>query len=80
MKKNKKTFPNQLVTDNEVKDDPQKVCEAFHVHFATVGENIGKNIKSLKSTHSLLPNFPNSFFFYPATAEKIYSLLGNIKI
>ena len=42
--------------------------------------NIGKNIKSHESTHSLLPNFPNSFFFFPATAEEIYSLIGNIKI
>ena len=58
-----KTFPNQIVTDKEVIDDPQKICVAFNVHFATVGENIGKNLKSHESTHSLLPNFPNSFFF-----------------
>ena len=80
LKKNKKTFPNQIVTDKEVIDDPQKICEAFNIHFATVGENIGKSIKSHESTHSLLPNFPNSFFFSPATTEEIYSLIGNIKI
>ena len=80
MKKNKKTFPNQIVTDKEVIDDPQKICEAFNIHFATVGENIGESIKSHESTHSLLPNFPNSFFFSPATTEEIYSLIGNIKI
>ena len=80
LKKNKKTFPNQIVIDKEVIDDPQKICETFNIHFATVGENIGKSIKSHESTHSLLPNFPNSFVFSPATAEKIYSLIGNIKI
>ena len=80
LKKNKKTFPNQIVTDKEVIDDPQKICEAFNIHFATVGENIGKSIKFHESTHSLLPNFPNSFFFSPATTEEIYSLIGNIKI
>ena len=62
LEKNKKTFPNQIVTDKEVIDDPQKICEAFNVHFATVRENIRKNIKSRESTHPLLPNFPNSFF------------------
>ena len=61
-------------------DDPQKVCEAFNVHFATIGENIGKKVKSNESTHSLLLNFPNSFFFSPATAKEIYSLIGNMKI
>ena len=61
-------------------DDPQKICEAFNVYFATIGEKIGKNIKSHKSTLSLLPNSPNSFFFSPATPEEIYSLIGNIKI
>ena len=60
-------------------DGPQKVCKAFNVHFGTVGENIGKNIKSHESTHFLLPNFPNLFCFSPATAEEIYSLIGNIK-
>ena len=60
-------------------DDPQKICEAFNIHFATVGGNIGKSVKSHESTHSLLPNFPNSFFFSPATAEEIYSLIGIIK-
>ena len=33
-----------------------------------------------ESTHYLLPNFPNSFFFSTATAKEIYSLIGNIKI
>ena len=80
LKKNKKTFPNLIVTVKEVIDDPQKICEAFNVHFATVGENVGKNIKSHESIHSLLPNFPKSFFFSPATAEEIYSLIGNIKL
>ena len=80
LKKNKKTFPNLIVTVKEVIDDPQIICEAFNVHFATVRENVGKNIKSHESTHSLLPNFPNSFFFSPATAEEIYSLIGNIKL
>ena len=61
-------------------DDPQKICEAFNVHFATVGENIGKNITPHESTHSLFPNFPNSFFFSPATTEEIYSPIGNTKI
>ena len=61
-------------------DDPQKICEAFNVHFATIGEKIGKNIKLLESTSPLLPNSPNSFFFSPATPEEIYSLIGNIKI
>ena len=45
LEKNKKTFPNQIVTDNEVIDDAQKICEAFNFHFATVGEHIGKHIK-----------------------------------
>ena len=61
-------------------DDPQKICEAFNVHFATIGEKIGKNIKSHESTPPLLHNLPNSFFFSPATPEEIYSLIGNIKI
>ena len=80
LKKNKKAFFNQIVTDKEVIDDPQKICEAFNVHFAIVGKNIGKNIKSHESAqHSLLPNFPNSFFFSPTTTEKIYALIGIIK-
>ena len=41
-KKNKKNFPNEIVTDDEMIDDPQKICEAFHIHFATIGEKIGK--------------------------------------
>ena len=70
-KKKKKTFTDQIVTDKEVIDDPQKICEAFNIHFATVGENIGKSIKYHESTHSPLPNFPNSFFFSPAITEEI---------
>ena len=80
LKKTKNTFPSEIVTDNDVIDDPQKFCEVFNVHFATIGEKIGKNIKSHESTLSLLPNSPNSFFFSPATPEEIYSLIGNIKI
>ena len=79
VEKIKKAFPTQIVTNNEVIDDPQKVCEAFNVHFATVEKNIGKNVYSHESIHSL-PNFHNSFFFSSATAEEIYSLIGNIKI
>ena len=75
LKKNKKTFPNQIVTDKEVIDDPQKICEAFNIHFATVGENIGKSIKSHESTHSLLPNFPNSFFFLLLPPKRFTHLL-----
>ena len=69
--KNKKTFPNEIVTDNAVIEEPQKICEAF---------NIGKNIKLNESTHSLLPNLRNSFFFSPATREEIYTLIGDIKM
>ena len=35
---------------------------------------------NLMNLPTLLPNFSNSFFFSPATAEEIYSLIGNIKI
>ena len=80
MKKTKNTFPSEIVTDNDVIDDPQKICEAFNVHFATIGEKIGKNIKLRESNPPILPNSPNSFFFSPATPEAIYSLIGNIKI
>ena len=38
LKKTKNTFPSEIVTDNDVIDDPQKICEAFNVHFATTGE------------------------------------------
>ena len=75
--KNKNTFPSEIATDN---DDPQKICKAFNVHFATIGEKIRKNIKSHESTPPLLPNSPNSFFFSPATPEDVYSLISNIKI
>ena len=75
LEKNKKTFPNQIVTDKEVIDDPQKICEAFNIHFATVGENIGKSIKSHESSHSLLPNFPNSFFFFLLPLKRFTHLL-----
>ena len=80
LKKTKNTFPSEIVTDNDVIDDPQKIYKAFNVHFATIGEKIGKNIKSHESTPPLLPNSPNSFFFSSATPEEIYSLIGNIKI
>ena len=59
----KKTFPNQIVTDKEVIDDPQKICEAFSVHFATVGENIGKNVKSHESTTLYYLISPTRSFF-----------------
>ena len=39
-----------MVTDDGVIDDPQKICEAFNVPFATISEKIGKNIKSHDST------------------------------
>ena len=61
-------------------ESPQEICEAFNVHFATVGENIGKKIKSYELSHYLLPSrLPNSFFFSPATPEEIYTLIGDIK-
>ena len=80
LKKDKKTFPYEIVTDNDVIEYPQKISEAVNVYFATVGENIGKNIKVNESAHSLLPNLRNSFFFSPATPEEIYTLnIGDIK-
>ena len=42
LKKTKNTFPSEIATDNDVLDDPQKFCEAFNVHFATIWEKIGK--------------------------------------
>ena len=60
-------------------DDPQKICEAFNIHFATIGEKIGKNIKSHDSTLFSFPNSSTSFFFFPATPEEIYLLIGGIK-
>ena len=59
-------------------DDPQKICEAFNIHFATIGEKIGKNIKSHDPT-LLFPNSSTSFFCFPATPEEIYLLIGGIK-
>ena len=38
-KKNKKTFPNQIVTDKEVIDDPQKICEAFNIQMIAIYSN-----------------------------------------
>ena len=60
--------------------DPRKICKAFNVHFATAGENIGRNIKLNKSTHFLFPNLRNSFFFSPAIPEEIYTLIGDMKM
>ena len=62
-KKNKKNFPNEIVTDDEMIDEPQKICKAFNIHFATIGEKIGKSIKSHDSTpsHSLIHQL-HSFF------------------
>ena len=37
-KKNKKTFPNEIVPDSDVIESRQEVCEAFNVHFATFWE------------------------------------------
>ena len=76
----KKTFPNQIVANNKMIDDPQKFVKLLMFTLQQLGKNIGKNIKSHESTHSLGPNFSNSFFFSPATAEEIYKLIGNIKI
>ena len=60
-------------------DDPQKICEAFNIHFATNGEKIGKNIKSHDPTLFSFPNSSTSFFFFPAAPEEIYLLIGDIK-
>ena len=59
--------------------DPQKICEAFNIHFATIGKKIGKNFKSHDSTPFSFPNSSTSFFFFPATPEEIYLLIGDIK-
>ena len=48
-------------------DEPQKICEAFNIHFATIGEKIGKktlNPMILPSSHSLIHQL-HSFFFWP---------------
>ena len=45
-------------------DDPQKICEAFNIHFATIGEKIGKSIKFHDSTPFSFPNSSTSFFFF----------------
>ena len=29
-------FPNKIVTDDEAINDPQKILEAFNIHFATI--------------------------------------------
>ena len=60
-------------------DDPQKICEAFNIHFATIGEKIEKNIKSHDPTLFSFPNSSTSFFFFLATPEEIYLLIGGIK-
>ena len=60
-------------------DDPEKNCEAFNIHFATISEKIGKNIKSHDSTLFSFPNSSTSFFFFPATPEEICLLIGGIK-
>ena len=60
-------------------DDPQKICEAFYIHFATIGEKLGKNIRSHDPNPFSLPNSSISFFFFPATPEKISLLIGDIK-
>ena len=38
LKKTKNIFPSEIVTDNDVIDNSQKICEAFNVYFATIGE------------------------------------------
>ena len=78
-KKNKKGFPNEIVTDDEEIDDSQKICEAFIIHFATIGEKIEKNIKSHDPNPFSFPNSSTSFFFFPAMPEEIYLLTGDIK-
>ena len=57
LKKNKITFPSETVTDNDVINNPQKICEAFNVRFVTIGEKIGKNIKSHESTPLSITQF-----------------------
>ena len=79
-KKTKKSFPNEIVIDDEVIDDPQKICDVFNIHFATIGKKIGKNIKSNYSTTFLFPNSPTSFSFSPAPPKKIHLLIGDIKM
>ena len=78
--KNKKSFPNEIVIDDEVIDDPQKICDAFNINFATIGKKIGKNIKSNYLTPFSFPNSPTLFCFSPAPPEKIHLLIGDIKI
>ena len=79
LEKNKKTFPNQIVTDKEVIDDPQKICEAFNVHFATVRKIFVKTLNLVNQPTLYHVIFPTRFFS-PATVEEIFSLIGNIKI
>ena len=79
LKKNKKIFPNEIVIDDEMIDNPQRICKAFNIHFATIGEKIGKNIKSHDPIPFSFSNLSTSLFFFPATLEEIYLLIGDIK-
>ena len=47
LKKTKNTFPSEIVTNNDVIDDPQKICETFNVHFATIGKKWGKKLNRM---------------------------------
>ena len=62
LKKTKKTFPSEIVTNSDATDDPQKICEAFNVHFATIRKKIGKNIKSYEPTPLYYPIYLTSSF------------------
>ena len=75
-KKNKKIFPNEIVTDDEMIDDPLKNCKAFNIHFATIGEKIGKNIKFHDPTPFSFPNSSTSFFFFRPRLKKFTCLLA----
>ena len=75
LKNNKKTFLTQIVTENEVIDVLENICEAFNVHFATVGKNIGKNIKSPESTQFLYPISPTRSFSLLLLLKRVSQLL-----
>ena len=70
-----------MVTFDKSTEDPVETANHFNEYFSNVASNLLKNlpISEVNLKNYLSKNYPNSFYFYPTSANEIKAIVESLK-